>query len=244
MKGKPGNLMLWAPLLATLFLLHAASSAGQEIVTGWEGTSSRGYAFVSPAATFQRSDQFSWIVRGAASYLYYHLPENGGTTRVRSPGESLGVALRYSAPQITATIGTGYEIRQTTRRFKSGEESRQTERGVIVQGDVFYQATPLTTLSALASYGEANHYVWARGGIKRQITNFDNQGSTTLHVGAEITGQGNKDGRTDELGGLFEVAYPRENGSLQFRAGYSRLRNPDGSRESKPYFGIGAYRAF
>jgi hypothetical protein len=236
--------MPWLLLACAPFILHAPASHGQEVVGGWEGTSSRGYAFVSPAATVQRSGEFSWIVQGAVSYLYYDLPESGGTTHLRSPGESLGAAFRYSAPRITASVGAGYEVRQTTRHYASGDESRQTEHGLTFQGNVFYQVTPLTTLSGLASYGAANHYVWTRAGIKRQVSNFDNREATTLNVGAELTEQGNSDGRTTQLGGLFEVAFPHDHGSLQFRAGYSRLRNPDGSRDSKPYFGIGAYRAF
>lgn len=230
--------------MAILAGSHCGDSVAQEIVTGWEGSSSRGYAFVSPSAAFATSGQFSWIVRGAVSYLYYDFPDEGGKTRVRSPGESLGVGLRYSTPQLSVTIGPGYEVRQTTRDFASGSERRDNESGVVVQGDVFYQATPLTNVSLIASYGAANDYVWVRAGGKRQISNFDNRDATTLHAGVEITGQGNKDGRSTQVGGLFEVAYPSAKASLQFRAGYSRLTNPDDSHESKPYFGVGFYRAF
>jgi hypothetical protein len=241
---RPSNKVRLLPCVAFVCLLHSTVSVGQEVVAGWEGASSRGYAFVSPAITFQRGESISWVLRAAASYLYYDFPEGGGKTDVRSPGESLGVALRYSAPGISATIGPGYEVRQTRRRFASGAETKTNEHGVIVQGDIFVQATPRTILSAIVSYGDANRYYWARGGVKQQITNFDNQNATTLHVGAEITGQGNNDSKSAQLGGLFEIAFPRSQGSLQFRSGYSRIENSDGSRESRPYFGVGLYRAF
>ena len=231
-------------VIAALALTAARACVGQEVVTGWEGSAGRGYAFVSPAASFATSGQVSWVVRGAVSYLYYDFRDDGGRTDVRSPGESLGVALRYSTPQLTATIGPGYEVRQTRRRLAAGGETRRTESGVTGQGDVFYQLTPLVNLNAIVSYGDAHRYVWARAGIKRQISNFDHRESVTTHVGGEITEQGNSDGRSTALGGLLEFAYPGLRGSLQLRAGYSRLRNPDDSHESRPYFGVGYYQAF
>jgi hypothetical protein len=234
------------PALAILLLALALvrPAAGQELITGWEGSASRGYAFVSPAAPFAASGQLSWVVRGTLSYLYYDFADQGGRTEVRSPGESLAVALRYSNPQITGSLGLGYEVRQTKRHLATGAETRENETGVVVLGDVFYQATPLVNLSAIASYGDANHYTWARIGAKRQISNFDNHEPRTMHVGAELTGQGNSDGRSIQLGGLFEIAFPSDRASLQLRAGYSRQKNPDDSHESRPYFGVGYYRAF
>jgi hypothetical protein len=230
--------------LALLAVLPARSATAQEVVTGWEGSASRGYAFVSPAAPFSTRGQFSWLVRGTLSYLYYDFADQGGRTEVRSPGESVAVSLRYSSPQITGSIGLGYEVRQTRRRLAAGDQTRENETGVVVAGDVFYQATPLVNLSAIASYGDANHYKWARIGAKRQISNFDNRDSRTMHAGVEVTGQGNSDGRSVQVGGLFEIAFPRDHASLQFRTGYSRQNNPDDSHESRPYFGVGYYRAF
>ena len=238
-----------AKALAAIGVAAAATSlplpaAAQELVAGWEGSAGRGYAFVSPSGTFATTGQLSWVVRGAVSYLYYDFRDEGGRTEVRSPGESIGVALRYSSGPLTASIGPGYEVRQTRRRLAAGGETRRTDSGATVQGDVYYQVTPLVNLNAIVSYGDANHYTWARAGVKRQISNFDQRESRTLHVGGEITGQGNSDGRSVQVGGLFEVAYPADRASLQLRAGYSRLKNPDDSHESRPYFGVGYYRAF
>lgn len=229
---------------ALLALASIQTCAGQDVVAGWEGSNSRGYTFVSPAASFPANDRWSWVLRGTLSYLYYDFAEDGGRTHVRSPGEALGVGLRYSVPGLTATIMPGYEVRQTRRALAAGGDTRQTETGVTIQGDVFYQATPLVSVTGIISYSDANRYTWGRAGIKRQISNFDNRAGSTYSVGAEVTGQGNSDGRSAELGGLFEIAYPASHASLQFRAGYSQLRNPDGSHESSPYFGVGYYQAF
>jgi hypothetical protein len=59
-----------------------------------------------------------------------------------------------------------------------------------------------------------------------------------------ISSQGNKDGKSAQLSRLLEVAFPQAQGSLQLRSGYSRIENPDDTREAKPYFGVGIYRAF
>ena len=231
-------------LLGVLASLIAGASAATEVVAGFEGSSTRGYAFVSPAYAVPANQGMAWVVRGALSYLYYDFRDDGGRTKVRSPGESLAVLFRYSSPQLTADIGPGYEVRQTRRDLASGGHTNVNEHGVTIAGDVFYQVTPLTNLNLIATYGDANHYTWVRGGVKRQITNVDGRDATSMYVGAEVTGQGNSDGHTAEVGGLFEVAFPQERASLQLRAGYSRLRNPDGTHESHPYFGIGYYQAF
>lgn len=239
------NRVLRAVAYAGLFLsAQAAAQVRTEFVGGWEGSSSRGYAFASPVFSVPSDGRWSWIARASVSYLYYEFPEAGATTRVRSPGQSLGVGLRYSGPRLTAAFGPGYEVRQTTRSSTAFGEVKETERGMTAQGEMFFQATPRTNLSALLSYGKANEYFWSRVGLKRQLTNFDSSGPTSLHLGIELTTQGNDDGDSDQVGGVFEVAFPRSQASLQFRSGYQRITNPDGSEESNPYFGVGLYRGF
>lgn len=232
------------PLISIAILMHAPHLAAQEVVLGWEGSSARGYGFVSPVLTLQKGEQTSWLLRGAVSYLYYDSRDIGGTTQIRSPGESLGIAFRYSGSQLTATFGPGYEIRQTRRRLASGVEARKTERGATVQGDMFFQATPLTNVSLIAAYGDANKYFWVRGGVKQQISNFTQQSDITLHAGVELTRQGNEDIKTSQAGGVFEFGFPQSRSSLQLRSGYLRREDPNGTRESGPYFGVGFYRGF
>lgn len=225
-------------------LAYAPASMAQEVVAGWEGSSGQGYAFVAPAFTLQRGEQISWLLRGTLSYLYYDFPEAGADTRVRSPGQSLAIAMRHAAPNFTLTVAPGYEVRQTRRRSPSGVERTVRERGVTVNGNIFIQATSRTVLSLLGSYGKANDYYWARAGIKQQISGVTEANATAWHVGAELTSQGNDDVKSRQAGGVVEAAFPNAKASLQFRAGYSRRDYPDGSRKSEPYFGLGFYRAF
>lgn len=234
-----GGVLLTACAAASA-VLYAPASVGHEVVAGWEGSADRGYTFVAPALTLQHSEQISWILRGSLSYLYYDFPEADGDTTVRSPGQSLGLALRYAAPSFTVTVGPGYEVRQTRRKPSAGGETKENENGFTLDGNVFFRATPRTVVSLLASYGDANEYYWARGGVKQQVTA---SASAAWHLGAELTSQGNEDVETRQLGGVVEVALPRAQASLQLRAGYSRQENPDASRQSDPYFGVGFYRA-
>ena len=233
-----------AACAAAVVLCYVPGACAQEVVGGWEGSAGRGYAFVAPSMTLHRSDPFSWILRGAVSYLYYDLPAPGGATEVRSPGQSVGIALRYTGPGVTATLGPGYEVRQTRRSLASGNVTTEHQRGLTLDGNVFVQVTPRTVISVLGSYGKANDYHWVRVGAKQQIGGSAGGDSTGWHVGIEGTDQGNEDVKSRQIGAVLEAAFPRTRSSLQLRAGGSRRENPDGSKESSPYFGVGYYQGF
>lgn len=232
------------PLCILFACLLPRPGLGQELIGGWEGDASRGYAFGSPVFNVGLGGHNALLLRGTGSYLYYRFPDAGGSTHVTSPGAGGALGYRVRAGGLSATLAAGYEVRWTTRRPSVGPLLRVTERGITAQGELFFQATSLTNLNAIVSYGDANRYVWARGGVKRQLTNTRFQGPVALAVGVEATAQGNHDARAYQGGGLLALELLRAHGSLQSRAGYTRLQYPDGLVESRPYFGIGLYRAF
>lgn len=243
MSNRAKRLASLSAFVAMLVSAQAAAQVKAEFVTGWEGSSARGYAFATPIFSFTRQGPWAGMVRASASYLYYELPGAGGTVEVRSPGQSVGIGLKYSSPRLSLGFGPGYEVRQKHSRTSTGEV-RERERGLTVQGEMFFQATPRTQFSTLLSYGKANEYFWGRAGLKRQLTNFDSSGPRSLHLGAEVTSQGNDESEADQLGGMFEVAFPRYRASLQIRSGHQRISYADGSTQSGPYFGVGLYRGF
>jgi hypothetical protein len=226
-----------------LLCLLPGAAEGQELIAGWEGASGRGYAFLSPVLGVQLSQRHALVIRGAASYLYYEFPEAAGITDVTSPGAAAGLAYRLRGRRATATIGPGFELRRTTRQPSAGTRSRATERGLTAQGDIFFQPTPLTTLSLIASYGHANRYIWTRLGLKRQVTNPRFTEPAALGLGLEVTGQGNRDVRSYQAGAVFALDLVRASASLQLRGGYARLSYADASKESRAYFGAGFYQA-
>lgn len=235
------NLMRLLSLLL-MFVPWTAAAQTIEWIGGWEGSEERGYAFLSPVLTVAESPGHAWILRGAASYLYYSLPSVGGNVDVTSPGASLGIAYRKKLSKGSLTIGPGYEIRETERQGLLSE--RETELGLTVQGDLFYQMKPLHTLFVIGSFGKANEYVWSRAGYKRQLTNKDFRGGRAFSLGGEFTAQGNEDLRAVQAGAMLELAFIRSSTSLQIRGGVGRTDYETGESEDSPYFGIGFYRRF
>lgn len=232
-----GLLIVWLVLLPPL-------AKAQELVAGWEGGPSNGYAFVSPIFTVPSSGRNMFLIRPTVSDLYYNFRDVGGFTDVTSPGAAIQVGYRLQTPRLTFTIGPGFEVRWDHRRFASGQTLNTTQIGATVEGDAFFQATSLTNLNIISSYEGPNHYFWTRAGIKRQITNTSFLQPVGLSIGGELTGQGNHDTHQFEAGGMLELGLPRTHSSLQFRVGYARLWFVDGSTDSRPYFGVGFYHRF
>jgi cellulose biosynthesis protein BcsS len=231
-------------LLIVWFILLLPQARGQELIAGWEGGPSNGYAFVSPVFTVPSSDRNMFLIRPTVSDLYYNFREAGGFTDVTSPGASIQLGYRLQIPRLTFTIGPGFEVRWDHRQLATGQKVNTTQKGATVEGDAFFQANPLTSLNIISSYEGANHYFWTRAGMKRQVTNTDFSRPAALSIGAEVTGQGNHDVHQFEAGGMLELGLPRAHSSLQFRVGYAHLWFVDGSTDSRPYFGVGFYHRF
>lgn len=231
-------------LIAISVILLPHLTSAQELVTGFEAGPSNGYAFISPVFSLPKSGKNVFIIRPTASYLYYKFRDAAGSTTVNSPGLSLQIGYRRQTRRLNFTIAPGIEVRWDSRKLANGQKVERTQTGAIVGADVFFQATPLTNLNFISSYGSANRYLFTRGGIKRQITNKKFDKPVSFSVGGEITGQGNRDIRQFGGGGMFEIGFLRKKTSLQFRAGYNRQTFALGPAESKPYFGAGIYRRF
>lgn len=234
----------WIPGWLVALALPSSGATGQEVVAGWEGEPGRGYGFISPAVSLPLRGAHLLLLRGTVSYLYYDSHESSAASDVVSPGASLGAAYRLRAPRLSATLGGGIELRRTRRRSGPAPAATAVERGVVVQGDVFFQTAPLTYLNAIVSYGEANRYLWARAGVKRQVTNTEFGGRVAFVVGLEATVQGNPDVRAYQGGVLFALDEVRTHVSVQLRAGYARLRYASKAGEPAPYFGLGLYAPF
>jgi hypothetical protein len=209
-------------------------SAAQDVVAGWEGDGTAGYAFVAPTAGIPVTASQSVLFRATASFLYYNSLADGPTD-VRAPGGAVVIGYRWHDSRANLAVFGGFERRRIHRRW---------EEGVAASGEMFLSATRLTQVSALVSYAQANRYTWVRAGAKHQLTNTDFSAPRSVSVGIEATAQGNRDVTNYELGAVLEHAWLRADTSVQFRAGYSRSAFPSGADQRKPYFGIGIYRRF
>lgn len=238
------HLRAFAWLLLSVGAAATASAAGYELIGGWEGESDRGYGFLMPVVIVDLEPRRALVVSGSLNHLRYPVPGPGGVTEVESPGADFSLGYRWRKPRLTATFGPGFSSKRTTRRAPNGVESRETESGLTAQGTLFVDATPLTNLNLIASYSDANEYLWSRAGAKRRLTNRDSSRPRSLLLGVELTLQGNDEVESRSLGGLLEIAFHRARGSLQLRTGYSDVELADGSTRSEPYLGVGFYKAF
>jgi hypothetical protein len=230
--------------IAMLCPFVTANACAQEIIVGWEGSPSNGYGFVMPVFSVPKTDTSAFVIRPAVGYLHYNFREAGGRSDVTSPVVSIGMAYRLRLPRVSMTLGPGLEARWEHRKQANGTRINKTQTGVTASADFFIQANPLTNLSLIATYSQTNRYLWSRASIKRQVTNRDFRRNSAISFGAEVTGQGNRDVRQVQLGGLMEVGFLSKHSSLQFRSGYARLQFIDRSIETRPYFGMGLYKAF
>lgn len=236
--------MKWMALLILYIFVASKPVFGQELVSGWEGGPSYGYAFVSPVFSFPESSRNSFVIRPTFSYLYYNFQQGTGMTAVNSPGAGVQMGYRRRTRRLTYTITPGFEARRDYRSAENGQSISTTQLGATIQGDAFFQANTLTTLSVVSNYGTSDHYFWTRAGFARRVTNTTREGYSGLKVGTEINGQGNHDVRQLEIGGVFEVPLGQHNTSLQVRSGYAHLWYAGGLTGTRPYVGIGFYHHF
>jgi len=224
--------------------LLSKAGRGQELIAGWEGSALGGYAFGSTLVTVGLTGRHALVLGGSGSYLYYTFPDSGGPTEVASPGASVALGYRLHAERLSATVIAAYEQRRTSERPAALPSARYTQRGVAVEGELWFQPTRLTTVDAILSYSGANHYLWSRAGLQRQVTNTRLRQPIALGVGVEGTAQGDRDVRAYAAGMVISLEFVHSDGSLQIRAGYVRLRYSDQTSAAKPYWGVGLYRAF
>ncbi len=226
------------------FCLLPRAGRGQELIAGWEGSALGGYTFASTLVSVGLGAHHALVFGGNGSYLYYNFPDSGGSTEVASPGASAVLGYRLHSERLSATLIAAYEQRRTLERPAGLPSARYTQRGVAVEGELWLQATPLTTVDAILSYSGANHYLWSRAGLHRQLTNTRLRRPVALGIGVEGTAQGDRDVRASEAGVVISLDFVHSDGSLQVHAGYGRWRYSDQTFASKPYWGVGLYRAF
>lgn len=224
--------------------MRPAGAGEIELIAGWEGSTARGYGFISPVWTMAGGKHFAIKPRASISHLYYNLPSPAGTTEVTSPGASAALGINLRSSKVSFTVAPGYEVRRTSRKLPDGQAVEAEERGPMLQSELFIQPSPLTTLFGIGSYGKANRYTWARAGVKRQLSNRDYKGRAAFGAGVEVTAQGNFESRARQAGVLIELAFPRSHASLQLHAGYGASEYESSAEEMEPYFGLGFYRRY
>jgi len=216
-----------------------------ELVSGYEGdTHGSAHGFFGPSYVRPIRPGLAWTARAFASYLSYHFSNVNGATDVRSPGVSSAIGLQFGDTHFFRVLA-GPEVKwRRTEVTASGITSTQTDArfGVNVGSEVYANPTPHNNIHGIVNYNTSDRYTWGRLGFKEQIGNRAWERPLTTFLGIEAIGQGNRDIRSRELGGFFEVSHAPAKVSLMFKAGYKRSTFDVGPAETGPYFSVGFYR--
>jgi cellulose biosynthesis protein BcsS len=215
-----------------------ARASGQELEVAWEGNLARGYSFVSLGLPVTLDGPHFFVLAFQPSYLYQRLPADVGDQREASPGMGASVGYRFENARWSATMSPGYEVRRTARFRSRDPPEKSTDHGVTALTEVFFEATPLIAIGAVADYSAASGYLWSRAGVVCQITNRRREGPVALAIGPEATAERDPHFSGLGVGGLVAVRLLRSRGSVEVRGGSTWLRYDGGPRSAEAYGGV------
>jgi hypothetical protein len=230
--------------------LQQTTGAGSywEIIGGLEfDTDGTLFGFIGPQWIRPINENMAFTARAYANWLQYEFEENGGTTKVSGPGVSTQAGLRFGGRN-WFRVGAGPSFTWRDRSFEDAdgnetEGESDMDIGLSIGADAYLNPTDRDNIHALANYETTDDYLWTRLGYKRQITNFDWQGTWAHFLGAEGIWQGNDDIKTLMLGGLVEFVHAPSSTAIMLRAGFKRSTfEVDPDDRSGPYFGINFYK--
>jgi hypothetical protein len=224
-----------------LGIFPAAAAADSEAAASWEGGPSNGYAALSPTFNIPWTATSSIDLVPTASDLYYDARENGGVTKVHSPGISFGADYKYSDDNLTIAVGPGVQVLWQGRTSSKGPKTDSTLTGWTVNGDLSYRFSDLTSFDLSSSYEQADRFYWTRAGLEERVGHI---GSASWFVGPEGTIEGNNQFSQKGGGGVSEFVFDASGTSLQIRGGYANVSYSDHTSESRPYMGIALDQRF
>jgi len=102
-----------------------------ELISGYEGdTHGSGYGFVGPSYVRPIRPGLAWTARAFGNYLSYQFSGLDGATRVRSPGLSSAVGLRFGARNVVSvSAGPDVKFRRTNVTSADGIVATRTDYG-------------------------------------------------------------------------------------------------------------------
>jgi hypothetical protein len=219
------------------------------LIGGYEwDTHGSSYGFVGPHFTHPFGDgNIAWTARVFGNYLTYEFSDLAKTTKVRSPGGSASVGLKFGTTNylaVSAGPSVSWRHEEVTTNAGVVTKTDDTRTGVNFGGEASFNPAPPSNIQILGNYNTTDKYAWGRVGAKVQVTNRSWKDSTALFLGAEAIAQGNQDITSTQFGGLLEVNFVPSKLSLMFRSGYKRSTFDVGEAKTGPYFGIGLYKRF
>jgi hypothetical protein len=229
-----------------------------ELIGGFEAdTHGTGYGFFGPSYVHPITPGFAWTARVFGNYLYYQFGDGIGETKVRSPGVSTAVGLRFGDGNLFGlttgaegffgvSVGPEVKWRLTESHRADGTLVREetTSVGASLGAELYTNPTSHNVVQGLFAYGTSDSYAYGQLSFKEQVSNLTWQDPNTVFVGVEGIMQGNKDITSIQGGGLVQVAHNPWDLSLTLRVGYKHSSFVSGPDKTGPYFGIGLYKRF
>ena len=254
--------MTWNCLAVFAMLLWASAAAAQqpgappppqvtpappfwELISGYEGdTQGSGYGFFGPSYVRPIRPGLSWTARAFGHYLAYEFNALDGATQVRSPGVNTALGLQFGEKNFFRLLaGPEVKWRRTEITGPAGSvTSTDTRFGANLGGEMYANPTSHNNVQGIVNYNTSDSYSWGRLGFKEQLNNHAWQGPNTAFLGVEGIAQGNRDIRSKQVGGFFELTHVPANVSMVFKAGFKQSTFEVGPAKTGPYFSVGFYR--
>ncbi|MEQ1505846.1 MAG: cellulose biosynthesis protein BcsS [Myxococcota bacterium] len=230
-------------MIATLALAALAEPPRAEITAGWSGNVDQSYGSLVLQPALLRSVDASVVLRATVSTMYYTFDDSAGTSRVESPGTSIGPGFVYTPKNLALGMSIGIGARRSTVKL-GDDRDRRVELDATLSGDLYWRPGQRAQLYGTFSFNAVGPYLWARSGATVPVAPFSGRSApVSLWLGAEATSVGTFDDRVLEVGPVAELPV-RELGAVFSLRGGVALDERDGFDPSGLSFGAGVYWSY
>lgn len=257
-------------LLPSSLAVRIEPVCAQELDLGWEDSAGEHYSYASLTLLRGAGKGTAALLRVGASHAHFRLHEPAGETRVGSPGIDLGLGVRHETERWLAEAVAGLELRRTTDRTpvsvlstttvwpprgppsttadsaSGGDLSTTTDLGLATEASFALLVSPTAHFSASALRSSVLDYVWARTNLVRDVAGGGLRGGGAFEfgIGPEATLETTSAERSIQAGVVLMLDALQRALSLELRAGVTRRRHDDGTRDARPYVGFDLSREY
>jgi hypothetical protein len=207
--------------ISLAFFLTVPVYAETSIFAGGEvDNHAQGFTYLGLELSKKLNDNFSLAGRLMPNYLTYQFRSGSDLVRAQSPGLYGLIGTKLAWGQTSVDLFGGVEYRHTNLKPDVSSSTKGDQVSGIVQGAFDTWIPSRTNFNLFVSFSGISAFIYERGRIKQQVTNFDYKGSNTINLGVEqITGR-NAD--FTEFGGglIFEVFNIPNSMAFSVRGGY------------------------
>jgi len=235
------KIFFYSIITGLFFFLAVPVYAETSIFAGGEvDNHSQGFTFLGLEMSHKLNDNFAIAGRLVPNYLTYRYRSGSDLVRAQSPGFYGLAGGKLTWKQLSVGIFGGIEFRHTNLKPDVESASKGDRASGTVQTDFDTWLPSRTNFNLFVSFSGNNNFLYERGRIKQQVTNFDYKGSNTINLGIEQIVGRNVD--FEQFGGglLFEVFNIPHWMAFSMRGGYKH----DSTFGHGAYGGLELYKRF